>query len=465
MSALVPRTGRRDAERQPATAPFGAAVAAAAAAGRLVVQPRMGMPTVAEMQRGLHAVRAADATAVGTITLDSYTRVGDHDSARKALRDGSDLNGFPIVAHGAGVTRAMLAGVADGDFAVQVRHGSPLPLGIVQALLDAGLDATEGGPVSYCLPYSRTPLAEAVDAWARSCELLAERVDGAHLESFGGCMLGQLCPPSLLVAISLLEGIFFRQHGLRSISLSYAQQTSFAQDVDAIAALRHLAGEHLGDTQWHVVLYTYMGVFPRTEPGALALLRTSAVLAASTGVERMIVKTAAEAHRIPTVADNIQALEVAARASENLTVFGDRPLLSSGGAGASIAENPVYAEARTLVEAVLELDADVGRALLKAFAKGYLDVPYCLHADNAQRTRAFIDERGALRWLTAGSMPVTAAPAAGPRRLRADDFLGMLGHVQRHFDQTALEPSAAPAPSPVPDPSPALASAPALAKD
>ncbi|MEU0086063.1 methylaspartate mutase [Streptomyces sp. NPDC006274] len=450
--------------RRASTAPFGATVAAAAAAGRLVVQPRMGMPTVPAMQEGLRAVRAANATTVGTVTLDSYTRVGDHDSARKALRDGSDLNGFPIVAHGADTTRAMLAGVTDGDFAIQVRHGSPLPLGIVQALLDAGLDATEGGPVSYCLPYSRTPLAESVDAWARACELLAERVEGAHLESFGGCMLGQLCPPSLLVAISLLEGVFFKQHGLRSISLSYAQQTSFTQDIDAIAALRHLAGEFIGDTQWHVVLYTYMGVFPRTTPGALALLRNSAVLAATTGVERMIVKTPAEAHRIPTVADNIQALEEAARASEDLIVFGDRPLLSGGGAGADINDNPVYAEARALVDAVLELDPDVGRALLKAFAKGYLDVPFCLHDDNAQRTRAHIDERGALQWLSVGSMPLRAKSATGAGRLRADDFLDMLGHVQRHFDQAALE-SRNPSTAAQPTLAPSTFSTTALAKD
>ncbi|WP_327355300.1 methylaspartate mutase [Streptomyces sp. NBC_01304] len=418
------------------TAPFGAAVGAAAAQGRLVVQPRMGIGYVPEMLGGLKAVRSANATAVGTITLDSYTRVGDHDSARKALREGSDLNGFPIVAHGADTTRAMLADLVAPEpfsdtFAIQVRHGSPLPVGIVQALLDAGLDATEGGPVSYCLPYSRTPLREAVDAWARSCELLAERVEGAHLESFGGCMLGQLCPPSLLVAISLLEGIFFKQHGLTSISLSYAQQTSFTQDVHAIAALRHLAGQYLGGTDWHVVLYSYMGVFPRTEEGALGLLRESAVLAATTGTERMIVKTPAEAHRIPTVADNVLALEEASLAATGVTRQTPPPL----------SDNPVYAEARALVEAVLELDDDLGAAFLKAFARGYLDVPFCLHADNAQRTRSYIDGQGELKWLNPGSLPIPAPEKTGSSRLGADDFLGMLSHVQQTFDTAALEGS------------------------
>ena len=415
----------------PATAQgrFGSAVTVAAARGELVVQPRMGMPTVAGMRAGLRAVRKADATTVGTITLDSYTRVGDHDSARKALDEGSDLNGFPIVAHGGDVTREMVRSLADPSFAIQVRHGSPLPLGIVQALVDAGLDATEGGPVSYCLPYSRTPLKEAVNAWAKSCELLAEQVPGAHLESFGGCMLGQMCPPSLLVAISVLEGMFFQQHGLTSISLSYAQQTSFDQDVEAIAALRRLAGEYMGGVAWHVVLYTYMGVFPQTLLGALELLRSSAVLARVTGSERLIVKTAAEAFRIPTVADNVQALEEAARAARE----------AGPAQGRKADDNGLYEEARTLVEAVLELDPDVGNALLGAFARGYLDVPFCLHADNAQRTRAFIDEAGRLQWLATGAMPVRAVPPAGAARLSADGFLNMLRHVQRSFDAPVLD--------------------------
>ncbi|WP_052713679.1 methylaspartate mutase [Streptomyces katrae] len=408
---------------------FAGAVAAAAARGVLVVQPRMGMPLPADMRAGLAAVRRARAATVGTITLDSYTRVGDHASARKALAEGSDLNGFPIVAHGAEETRRMIDALDDPRFAIQVRHGSPLPLGIVEALADAGLDATEGGPVSYCLPYSRTPLRDAVDAWARSCEVLAERVPGAHLESFGGCMLGQMCPPALLVAISVLEGIFFRRHGLTSVSLSYAQQTSFPQDREALAAMRRLASEYLDGVAWHVVLYTYMGVFPQTEAGAMELLRSSAVLAQVTGTERLIVKTAAEAFRIPTVADNVYALEEAAgaaRGADPTTV----PEADDSG---------LYEEARTLVESVLELDPDVGRALLKAFSRGLLDVPFCLHADNAGKSRAYVDQGGRLQWLSAGSMPVRAVAPAGAGRLTADGFLTMLSHVQRRFDGPVLE--------------------------
>ena len=54
------------------------------------------------------------------------------------------------------------------------------------------------------------PLAISVDNWRQACQqLAAARGPGRepHLETFGGCMMGQLCPPAMLVALSLLEGI------------------------------------------------------------------------------------------------------------------------------------------------------------------------------------------------------------------------------------------------------------------
>ncbi len=267
------------------------------------------------MRAGLLATRDATATTVGTITLDSYTRVGDLESAGLAVLEGVALNGYPIVSHPTATTRAVLDGIHGPDFPVQVRHGSAAPQDIFRALTAVGLDASEGGPVSYCLPYGRVPLRASVAHWAASCALLAARRESGaepHLETFGGCVLGQLCPPGLLVAISVLEALFFRRHGIRSISVSYAQQTDPLQDAEAVAALRSLCVRWLPDTEWHVVVYAYMGLFPETEEGAYRLLGKAAELAVATGSERLIVKTVAESRRIPTVTENVAALEHAA---------------------------------------------------------------------------------------------------------------------------------------------------------
>lgn len=416
---------------------FGQFVARAGAAGRLVVQPRMGFQSPQQMKEGLLATKRAVGTTVGTITLDSYTRVGDNATARLAVMEDLDLNGYPIVAHSEDVTRAVLDGVQDAAFPVQVRHGSACPQEIFAALGRAGLHTTEGGPVSYCLPYSRLPIRTSVANWEECCRLLVgNAVPGSepHLETFGGCMLGQLCPPSLLVAISLLEGLFFQQHHLRSISLSYAQQTNPDQDAEAVRALRRLAAEHLTRTEWHVVVYAYMGLFPETEGGTTALLRAAAGLAVRTGSERLIVKTSAEAFRIPTIDENIEALESCAR-----TATGVRR--SRG--GADIADTGIYDEARTLVDAVLNLDDDLGWAFIRAFQLGVLDVPYCLHPDNAGSSRSYLDDDGWLRWSETGGMPIAGDQAGRRRRIQAPDLLHDLGYIRRSFDRAPQQPQPA----------------------
>lgn len=415
----------------PSARSFGAFVGAAQRAGHLVVQPRMGMSDPRLMRSGLRATRQAEAVTVGTITLDSYTRLDSHEFARRALAEGVALNGYPIVAHGTATTLGVIEGIAGPDFPIQVRHGSPSPYAIFEALTAAGLAATEGGPVSYCLPYSRNPLERSVADWARCCEMFARlKETGAepHLETFGGCMMGQLCPPGLLVALAVLEALFFKQHGLRSVSLSYAQQTSAAQDEEAIAALATIAGELLGTMDWHIVVYAYMGVFPRTPAGAALLLEDAARLAVRTGAARLIVKTSAEAHRIPNIAENVAALELAAQAAACEPVR--RTAAGSENTG-------ILDEARTIIDAVLALAPSVGRALVQAFATGLLDVPYCLHPDNAGRTRSYLDGEGRLHWCEVGSMPVRRT-VHGRVRLSSADLLRSLSFAERTYDQLAL---------------------------
>lgn len=407
-------------------ADFGEFVRRRGGAGALVVQPRMGFGSPQEMRAGLIATRRADATTVGTITLDSYTRIGDLLAVERALEEGSGLNGYPIVSYDRAITEAVLAGVRDEGFPVQVRHGSAVPKDIFSALIALRVNVSEGGPVSYCLPYGRTPLRSSVRNWAECAERFAGLRDHGvepHLETFGGCMMGQLCPPSQLVALSVLEALFFCRHGLRSVSVSYAQQTNAAQDREAVTALRRLCAELLPTPNWHVVIYAYMGMYPTTPHGAYRLLGQAAELAVATGSERIIVKTTAESRRIPTVAENVTALEFAARTAERA------PMIHTG------PSSQTYEEAATLVDAVLNLDEDLGAALLTAFARGYLDIPYCVHPDNRGRARAYLDDGGWLRWADIGSLPLTRLVRSGrTRTVTSAELLADLSYVRRKFD-------------------------------
>jgi methylaspartate mutase epsilon subunit len=394
------------------------------------------------MRAGLLATRDAAATTVGTITLDSYTRTNQPAAARAALVRRERLNGYPLTAHDLDTTRKVLDGVHGADFPVQVRHGSAAPQEIFATMVRAGLSASEGGPVSYCLPYGTTPIRESVRNWEECCALFARLAAAGvepHLETFGGCMMGQLCPPSLLVALSILEALFFRQHGVYCVSLSYAQQIHPGQDEEAVAALSGLARELLGPRGWHIVIYGYMGVYPRTPEGSRLLSEEAARLAVRTGAARLVVKTVAEATRIPTIEENVVALEFSAAAASD-----ERSrLVSASGSPAAVSQT--YAEAKALVTAVLQLSSDLGEALVLAFSSGVLDVPFCLHEDNAGRARSYIDASGRLGWSDIGAMPLRGiAEVSRSDRLTSAGLLTALNHVSETFDRRALESSGRP---------------------
>ncbi|WMX48584.1 hypothetical protein RGF97_32540 [Streptomyces roseicoloratus] len=88
---------------------------------------------------------------------------------------------------------------------------------------------------------------------------------------------------------------------------------------------------------------------------------------------------------------------------------------------------------------MLALDADVGRALVRAFAAGHLDVPYCLHPDNAGRARSSLGPDGRLHWSSVGSMPIAGLADGGPRPpiLGSTGLLSALSHVRRAYDTRA----------------------------
>lgn len=368
--------------------------------GNLILQPRMGFGSITAMHQGLVAVEQTDPYSVGTLTIDSYTRVGDYASATKHAGPDSKLNGFPILSYSVSQLQELVHSSELATLPIQVRHGTAKPQAIFKRMTEIGLGTTEGGPVSYCLPYSRTPLDESIPAWEEACKILADGIDTPHIESFGGCMLGQLCPPSMLITISLLECLFFKRYGVNSMSLSFAQGTSNEQDVAAIKVLREFAQRLLNDCDWHVVMYTYMGVYPYTPHGALSLLEDSARLASLTQCERLIVKTKVESMQIPSVDDNLEAIQTARRAVTSVSE------LELDQAEIELYHEEIFSEVQQLLNAVLNLDNDISIALRKAFELGILDIPFCLHRDNAGQTRTYISENGALRWARIGQLPL-----------------------------------------------------------
>ena len=395
----------------------------------LYVQPRMGMASLRDMQKGLKAVKELDALTIGTITLDSYTRTQQFEKAEKALRSGLDLNGFPLLAYSQEEIADNLSCLMEKDFFIQVRHGTANPEQIFKHLVKSHLFLTEGGPISYCLPYSQSPLKNSINSWKKGCEILARYPLQSHLESFAGCILGQLCHPTILVAVGILEGLFFQKNGLRDISLSYAQHYNIFQDVAAVAALKRLAQLYFSkEVAWHIVIYTFMGIFPQTLKGHEEILKESVSLAKISEAKRLIVKTHDESSQIPSVKSNLEALKKAYEYSHTFL-----PLFNYD----KEEEEIIFFQSKAIIECVLNLHQELETGLFKAFNQGYLDVPFCLHQDNLRLATCAIDPKGYLQWVSTGKLPIKVKPTQHflqKNKLNSQKFMEMLEYNRIKFD-------------------------------
>jgi methylaspartate mutase epsilon subunit len=164
-------------------------------------------------------------------------------------------------------------------------------------------------------------------------------------------------------------------------------------------------------------------------------------LATESEAERLIVKTALEAFRIPTIAENVEALERSAALASSV-----RRMSMADGVFFDMYESDseTYVEARALIEAVLDLDEDIDTALLKAFERGILDIPFCLHPDNRNESRSVIEPDGRLAWLDTGQMPLPD-PHHAADRLTADGLLASLNYTASRYDNALDRGQAVPA--------------------
>lgn len=391
----------------------------------------MGFGSPAKMRQGLIATRECSVCSIGTLTLDSYSRGCDYLSPLVDLSQGIELNGYPILSYPADTTRQILEGIQCDSFPVQMRHGTPLPMDVFKKLGEVGINATEGGPISYCMPYGRVALKDCTKAWFNASRYMQGEFEQPHLETFGGCLMGQLCPPSLLVATSILEALFFASAGIRSVSLSYCQGTSLQQDYAALTVLRNQALRYLNRLDWHVVVYTYMGMYPKSASGAEMLLRDSAGLAQTAGCERLIVKTRSERYRIPSIEDNLQALITADQAAAAITNHPGYTVRTAE------LQSEIEEEVQSIIESVLNLSSDLQAAIVGSFERGILDIPFCLHPDNAQQARGLVDENGQLKWAKTGNLPFKHDPSQKQKPLTPELLLWQLEYVANKYDNLA----------------------------
>jgi methylaspartate mutase epsilon subunit len=375
----------------------------------ILIQPRSGVSLVCPQIKLFKAFKSAGADVL-SYQVDSLTRNNNYVGAEQAIRESraagvSSINGFPVVNHGVPGLRRIITEV---KAPLQTRHSTRDPRLLAEISYAGGVTSFEGGAICYNIPYYRDyPLDESIKAWQ-----YVDRLTGLYYERFGivldreffGTLTATLIPPCLAIVVNIIEAILAVRQGVKSVSLGYAEQGNRIQDMAAIRTLARMADrvlKNLGhkDVQISTVFHQYMAAFPETPERSRELIYNSAITAALSGATRVIVKTCVESLRIPTVADNADAI--------NLVRCGVADAASLLVDELSVAEECAVIERE--VDAILESIIHCGRGSLAAgvvggVRQGFLDVPFSPSVHNRGEVVTARDSVGAVRFLSTGQL-------------------------------------------------------------
>jgi methylaspartate mutase epsilon subunit len=395
-------------------------LAGARDAGRVATQPRCGVGGHVEMLDLLRTLESEARPDILTVTIDAHTRLKRFGNALRALNlNPADLNGYPLVTHGWRRGRELDAAV---EAPIEVRHGSPDPRTLFAVSLAAGFTSFEGGGISYNLPYAKdVPLAESLAAW-REVDTMVGGLARLGLiidRELFGTLTAVLVPPSLSLAVSVLEAVAATDRGVRCLSIAYPQGGDLVQDIAALRAIPVLAARYLpAGVEVFPVLHEFMGVFPSGRRHAEELIFYGALTANLGGATKVVTKTYQEALGVPDVTANVAGLRLASLANSRL-------LRSVSADETRIAEelSETLTEVAELVEPVLS-EPVLAPAVVGAFADGRLDVPFSASRHARAEVIPRRDVSGAIRYHSPGRLPLS-------RRTR-----------QRHARLLALPPTA-----------------------
>jgi methylaspartate mutase epsilon subunit len=338
-----------------------------------------------------------------SITIDSHTRLKHFATAARVLaEDPSRLNGYPLVAQGWARGRQLTEAVA---VPLEVRHGSPDGRDLFAVALAAGITSFEGGGIGYNLPYSKNvPLPVSLEAWRQvdaTCGRLAAEGVVIDRELFG-TLTAVLMPPSISLAVTLLEAAAAARSGVRCLSIAYPQGGEVHQDAAALRSIRVLARRYLPpDVAVYPVLHEFMGVFPPRRAHAEALILHGAITARLGGATKVISKTRHEAFGIPDAEVNAQGIRIAAMGCHELLDF-----IEVDQARIDEEADWIQCEVAELVEPVLA-GPDLIDGIAGAFASGRLDIPFSASIHARSEVIPTRDDSGAIRLYRTGNLPLS----------------------------------------------------------
>jgi methylaspartate mutase epsilon subunit len=376
---------------------------------RVLVQPRCGVPLLEDQVELFRAFKSVGVRVL-SYQVDSLTRNNDYAGAREAIREsrasgGSTLNGFPVINHGVPGLRRVIREV---QVPLQTRHSTRDPRLLAEISYAGGVTGFEGGAICYNIPYYKDyPLDESIRRWR-----YVDRLTGLYHERFGivldreffGTLTATLIPPCLAIVVNVLQALLAIRQGVKCVSLGYAEQGNRIQDIAAVRCLFEIASDIIGnmghkDVQINTVFHQYMAAFPSDPEKAVALIASSAATAALSGATRMMIKTPVEAFRIPTLADNVQAIGLAQRGISEAR-FQQVDEARVGEECAIIRQ-----EVQALLDSVIFCgNGSIAAGVAAGFQQGLLDIPFSPSMYNRGEVLTARDTEGAVRFLSVGNL-------------------------------------------------------------
>jgi len=374
-----------------------------------LVQPRCGVALVDQQIELFQAFKHAGAHVL-SYQVDSLTRNNNYVEAEQAIAESratkiSALNGFPVINHGVAELRRVISEVR---VPLQTRHSTRDPRLLAEISYAGGVTAFEGGAICYNIPYYKDyPLDESLRAWQ-----YVDRLTGIYYERFGialdreffGTLTATLIPPSIAIAVNIIETILAIRQGVRRLSLGYAEQGNRIQDIAAIRMMKEMSEEtvrRLGykDVEISTVFHQYMAAFPPSIKRAEELIYQSSVTMGLSRATRMMVKTPVEALKIPTLKDNVNAIGLSMRGLADHSQFNVNE--------ARVVEECqlIRRETQAILDSVLLCgQGSFAAGVVAAFRRGYLDIPFSPSIYNRNEVLTARDTSGAVRFLSCGQL-------------------------------------------------------------
>jgi methylaspartate mutase epsilon subunit len=375
-----------------------------------LLQPRTGVANLHEQIEKLKELQKINID-VASVQLDASTRVKNYQKAKEGVeisnaKKTSFLNGFPVPIYG---QKGIIDIVESLKIPFQIRGGAPDHRLTYEIAISGGSSAVEGGFLCYLFPYDKeTSPSESLRNWQyvdRLAGLYYERDNIIINREWFGVLTANLIPPSLAIAVNIIQTILSAKQGVKSISIGYAEQGNRSQDIAAMQANKELNNKYLryfgiNDVTIPTVFHQYMAAFPSDFEKSEMLIFNSAVSAQLSKADRMMMKSPVEAHKIPSTKENQLGVKISKRGfllAKDMDI--DHKIVN-------LEKKMIHKEVDSIISEVLKLgDGDLAKGAIKAFAKGTIDIPFSPSKYNRGEVVCIRDINGAVRYAQFGNLP------------------------------------------------------------